>query len=101
MRRNLADTHVRHLPHQGGQREQVADPKAALAPRQRGEGVGPLYVRPARRQRTYQLATRLSVEDAVLAPGMAIADQLVLTTGLRVEWVGNSESPRIAPTTCS
>ena len=52
-------------------------------------------VRPGRRQRANLSLSRLSEEDAVLAPGVGEANHLVLTPAQRVERVGYMKSLRI------
>ena len=53
--------------------------------------IRPLHVRPGGRQRSDSLLPRHAEEDAVLTPGVGVADQLELLAAQGMEWVGDGE----------
>lgn len=63
--------------------------------------VGPLDVCPARRDRVDTLASWLSEEDAILAPGVGETDELEPLTSQGMERVDDYEVRRIVTTGCS
>ena len=65
------------------------------------QGVGALDVGPAGRQRAHLRLSGLAVEDALLAPGVGVADELELLTAQGMEGMGDSEAPRSFSTVCS
>jgi hypothetical protein len=90
-----------HLAHQLDQCQQVLDSEQG-APRGQGdEGVDTVYVSPRRRQRTYPFALGLSVEHAMLAPRVGVADELELLAGQRMVGVNDTKSSSTVPITCS
>ena len=62
------------------------------------ERIGAANTRPARWQRADATLSRLSEEDAVLAPGVGEAAQLIFVAAQRMERVGYTESLRITAT---
>jgi len=65
------------------------------------EGVGALDVGPAGRERVHLRLAGLAEEDALLAPGMGVADELELLAAEGMEGMGDSEAPRSFRTVCS
>jgi hypothetical protein len=65
------------------------------------EGVGALDVGPAGRQRAHLRLAGPAVEDALLAPGMGVADELEFLAAQGMEGMGDSEAPRSFSTICS
>src|SRR5581483_11214258 len=88
------------LAHQSDQRGQVGRTEATPPRGQHDEGVGRLDVRPARRERAQALLTGLAEEDALLAPGVRIPDQLELAPAQRMEGVGDADPLRTSGTAC-
>jgi hypothetical protein len=65
------------------------------------EGVGALDVGPAGRQRVHLRLSGLAEEDALLTPGVGVADELELLAAQGMEGMGDSEAPRSFSTVCS
>jgi hypothetical protein len=80
------------LAYQLDQRLQVLDAEHGAPLSQGDDGVDLDYISPASRQRTYPLASSLSVEDAVFAPGVGVTDQLQLLAGQRVVGMDDSKT---------
>ena len=65
------------------------------------ERVGALDVGPAGRQRVHLRLSGPAVEDALLAPGVGVADELELLAAEGMEGMGDGEAPRSLRTICS
>lgn len=65
------------------------------------QGIGSLDVGPACRQRMHLCLSGPAEEDALLAPGVGVADQLELLAAQGMEGMGDSEAPCSFSTVCS
>jgi hypothetical protein len=65
------------------------------------QGVGALDVGPAGGQRAHLRLSGPAVEDALLAPGVGVADELELLAAQGMEGMGDGEAPRAFSTICS
>jgi len=86
------------LREQQRQLEEVLRSEVRASGRQHQKRIRSTDIRPGGWQRAYPSLARLSEEDAVFAPGVAEANQLVLLAALRMEGMGYTKSLRIAPT---
>lgn len=83
------------------QGEQVCRAKVRPPGGDHEEGVGALDVGPGRRQRAQACLTGLAEEDALLTPGVGVADELEALAGEGMEGMGDREAPRSFSTVCS
>ena len=81
-------------PHQG---DEVLDAEGGPSGSEDEEWVRALDVGPAGRHRAHALLARLPEEDAVLAPGVGEADQVVLPTEQRMDRGRDAEALRLTP----
>ena len=84
-----------------GQRQQVNDLEERPPSRHHNKWVRPGYVRPTRRNRLHVICARPLEEDAMLAPGVRVPEQLELLADLRMVRMGDPESSRKIPSRSS
>lgn len=81
--------------------EQVIDTKQCPAVSDHNQGIGLDDAGPHRRHRADTVVVGTAEEDALLAPGMGVAQQLELLAAQRVVRMGNLKQSRIVLIACS